>query len=310
MTDIGASASSPSLPRNADRARHVAWTWLAAWPLRRTLVALMGVIGIAILLFPSTMNWFQDRRHASVISGYAGTVSHQSPAQIQAELAAARVYNASLPEGPPRDPYAEGAGGSQTAVGVGAPEYFKLLNPANDGVMGALEIPEIGVSLPIYHGTGASALEKGVGHLFGSALPVGGVGTHAVLTGHSGVVGHELLSHLTDLKLGDTFTVTVLDQVLTYQVDQIRTVLPTQIDALRSVPGSDFLTLLTCTPIGVNSHRLLVRGRRIPTPTSMTSDRTLRATRHAGFPWWAVGLTGGVLAFTMITAPIASRRRR
>ena len=142
--------------------------------------------------------------------------------------------------------------------------YDELLNLTSSGIMGYLEIPTISVMLPIYHGTDAETLEKGIGHLIGSSLPIGGEGTHSVLTGHSGTAGKRLFSDLENLACGDVFYLHVLDETLAYMVDGIHTVLPEETERLKAVEGEDFCTLVTCTPFGINSHRLLVRGTRIP----------------------------------------------
>jgi sortase A len=142
-------------------------------------------------------------------------------------------------------------------------EYTALLNWNGDGIMGYLEIPSIQVKLPIYHGTSEAVLSQGVGHLEQSSLPVGGTGTHAVLSGHTGLASKRLFTDLSQLQVGDSFSITVLDQRLTYQVDEINVVEPHETELLRIEEGQDYVTLLTCTPYGINSHRLLVRGVRI-----------------------------------------------
>ena len=143
-------------------------------------------------------------------------------------------------------------------------DYHSQLNLTGNGAMGYVEIPTIGVSLPIYHGTDDATLEAGVGHLLGSSLPVGGKSTHTVLTGHSGMASKKMLSDLNQLQIGDVFYLEVLGERLAYQVDQIKTVLPYDTTYLSITDGEDYCTLVTCTPFGVNTHRLLVRGTRIP----------------------------------------------
>jgi len=143
-------------------------------------------------------------------------------------------------------------------------QYSELLNLAGDGIMGYVEIPTIGVNLPIYHGTNNSTLERGVGHLLGSSLPVGGESTHSVLTAHSGMASQKLFSDLDRMKIGDIFYLDVLGERMAYQVDQIKTVLPYDTTYLQTELEQDYCTLVTCTPFGVNTHRLLVRGTRIP----------------------------------------------
>jgi LPXTG-site transpeptidase (sortase) family protein len=173
-----------------------------------------------------------------------------------------------------------------------------------DGVMGVMTIPSIGVNLPIYHTTGLDVLEHGVGHLPGSALPVGGPGTHAVLTAHSGVIGDRLFTDLPKVRLGDLFYLRVLGETLTYEVDDIQTVLPTDLAALGQVPGADYVTLVTCTPLGINSHRLLVRGTRVPTPVDGTAEAAVTAAVAApGAPWWPYPAPGAALLLVLVTRP-------
>jgi sortase A len=170
-------------------------------------------------------------------------------------------------------------------------------------MMGMLSIPAIGVVLPIFHYADGQALDRGVGHLFGSALPVGGESTHAVLTAHSGMVGETLFNDLDELRLGDTFTILVLDEILTYQVNRISVVDPLDVSELERVPGGDFVTLLTCTPIGVNTHRLLVRGERIATPAALSGDGEVLGVSDTGFLWWLFPLPVLVLAAVLLTRP-------
>lgn len=280
---------------------------LTRWTLRRALVVLLGIAGMTVLLYPTAGAWFTDRAHASTVSGYVETVRSMAPAEIREALAAARRYNKHLPTGPLRDPYSATGAGQETAVGADAERYRNTLDVVTGGVMGVVAIDAIGLNLPVYHGTGAAALDHGVGHLYGTALPVGGRGTHAVLTGHSGIAGVTLFSNLHKVHLGDTFTVTVLDRTLTYQIDEIETVLPEQTDSLAPVGGKDYITLVTCTPIGVNSHRLLVRGVRIPTPETASPPAFVGGGSGPGFPWWLLGALGGLLGILVVTTPLGRR---
>jgi sortase A len=174
--------------------------------------------------------------------------------------------------------------------------------------MARIRIPAIDVDLPVFHGTADATLARGIGHLYGSALPVGGPGTHAVLTGHNGFVQATLFDDIDQLTDGDTIVVSVAGEDLYYEVDQTLTVLPDEADALRQEPGHDYLTLVTCTPTGVNTHRLLVRAERVEAP-SEEQTRSIIAddTASAGFPWWALAIAGvGALTFVAIKP----RRRR
>ncbi|MBO9523214.1 MAG: class C sortase [Nocardioidaceae bacterium] len=278
---------------------------LTAWTVRRALVVVLGIAGLSVLLFPAAGAWFSDRAHASTVSGYVETVKSMTPAQTRKLLEQAHAYNKHLPTGPLRDPYSASGRGRETALGADAETYLHTLDVGTDGIIGVLAIRPINLSLPVYHGTGSHALDRGVGHLFGSSLPVGGPGTHAVLTGHSGIAGVTLFSNLHQVQLGDEFTVTVLDRTLTYKVDQIETVLPEQTEDLQRVPGADYVTLVTCTPIGVNTHRLLVRGIRVPTrDDSARQPDFLTGHGGPGFPWWIVELAGGLLLLVVLTTPL------
>ncbi|MCL2729982.1 MAG: class C sortase [Actinomycetia bacterium] len=287
------------------RRRATARRVLLSWPLGRAVVLLIALLGAAVLIYPHAQAWFNDRSQAGVVSGYAEQQQARTPEQTRAQLDAARAYNASLPSGPVGDPFATDAGTTRSAE---LARYDDTLNLGPNGLMGALTIPSIGVNLPVYHGTSNTVLDAGIGHLYGTALPVGGPGTHAVLTGHSGVLGDTLLTDLDKLHDGDTFTITVLDQALTYQIDQILTVLPSQTGALAAVPGQDYVTLVTCTPIGVNSHRLLIRGHRVPTPASGESAvQALLDHTGPGFPWWIVIAALVLVAGVAATTPLARR---
>lgn len=214
------------------------------------------LLGIAILLYPTVSNYINGLHASRVVENYDNTVNALTEAQKEQMLADANAYNTSLLANPL--PYVTGAPQDDT--------YQSLLNVTDDGVMGYVTIKKLDVKLPIYHGTDDQVLASGAGHLEGSSLPVGGTGTHAVITGHRGLPAAKLFTDLDQMEEGDTFTVTVLGQTLTYQVDQIKIVLPEETDDLAIDPNGDYCTLLTCTPYAVNTHRLLVRGVRIETP--------------------------------------------
>lgn len=301
MTAIAPPPTSRHIP--SPRRRFLARHTLTSWPGRRVLVVLIAATGIAVLLFPMTMNWFSDRAHRVAIDGYAQSVHALTPQAARAELHAAHAYNRHLPAGMLRDPYTQAPPEADSDPGYA--RYQHLLDIGPGGIMATLTVPSIGVFLPIYHGTSPQTLDLGIGHLFGSSLPVGGLGTHSVLTGHSGVVGKTLLTNLDKVHLGDTFTITVLDRTLTYGVDQIRTVLPTDTKALQVEPGKDYVTLVTCTPIGINSHRLLVRGVRIPSPATGDPTETIAAkAQHGSFPWWIILGACSLLVLTIATGPL------
>jgi sortase A len=277
--------------------------------VRRAIVVLIAAAGLGVLLYPAAATWVSDRTHAAAVGAYVSTVDSMPPARVRELLADARDYNAHLPKGPLRDPYSASGAGKQTARGDGVDDYLHTLDVGPDTMMGVVAVPSIDVSLPIFHGTAADTLDRGVGHLYGTALPVGGAGTHSVLTGHSGIVGSTLFSNLHKVKPGDEVTVTVLDQTLTYRIDQIRTVRPEETDSLAPAPGKDYLTLVTCTPIGVNSHRLLVRGVRVPTGAAAEQRSAVVAGRpQVGFPWWGLEGAGGLLVVLFLTRSLGVRR--
>lgn len=206
--------------------------------------------------YPFVSNLLFERNASKVIAAQEGVVATRTAEELAQELAEAHAYNENLAGDPLHDPFVPGSGYALPA------NYTEVLNLAGDGIMGSIEIPKISVTLPIYHGTGEDVLAHGVGHIEQTALPVGGEGTNAVLTGHRGLPSAELFSRLDELDVGDEFYVHVLDQILAYRVDRITTVLPDELSEVRAVSGKDWVTLVTCTPYGVNTHRLIVRGER------------------------------------------------
>ena len=217
------------------------------------------IIALGITLYPMISTWYNERHQAEVHIHYQEKVEQVDNTKLIEAKELAVAYNQTiLPGAQDEDSF------SNEALLNAIEDYAGLLNLAGDGIMGYVEIPKIGVSLPIYHGTNNSTLERGVGHLLGSSLPVGGESTHSVLTAHSGMASQKLFSDLDRMKIGDVFYLDVLGERLAYQVDQIKTVLPYDTTYLQTEIGSDLCTLVTCTPFGVNTHRLLVRGTRIP----------------------------------------------
>ena len=227
------------------------------------LLILVLLAGLSLLLYPSVSDYWNSFHQTRAIATYAEEVANLNQDQYDEIWAAAESYNASLTD----------RVNAYLLSDAQKEEYQQLLNVSGLGVMGYIEIPSIDCSLPIYHGTEESVLQIAVGHLEWSSLPVGGESTHCVLSGHRGLPSAKLFTNLDQLEVGDTFTITVLDRVLTYEVDQISIVLPTETDNLKVVDGKDYVTLMTCTPYGINSHRLLVRGRRIETPDKLKHIR-------------------------------------
>ena len=215
------------------------------------LVILLGAGAAAYPLIASINN---EHTQSLVQTEYEEKLEQLDTSEIDAALAAAREYNKTISTVQIED---------IEKIKADLPPYEDLLNLANNGIMGYIEIPTINIDLPIYHGTTGAAMEKGAGHMEGTSLPVGGIGTHAVISAHSGMASAKLFTDLDKLKLGDMFFITVCNQKLAYEVDNIAVVEPTDIDLIRIDTQQDYVTLLTCTPYGVNTHRLLVRGHRV-----------------------------------------------
>jgi LPXTG-site transpeptidase (sortase) family protein len=226
--------------------------------LKRKLILILSILlfmgAVAITAYPMIANYVNDKYQSTIRTEYAQEVEAMDDGEIRETRQDAIAYNESLL--PIRY--------DREALQTAAEDYDGLLNLHGSGLMGYVEIPKIDVNLPIYHGTSEEVLQKGIGHLLGSSLPTGGEGFHSVLTGHSGLAGAKLFSDLDQLAPGDTFFLHVLGETLAYEVAEINTVLPYETELLLAVPGEDLCTLVTCTPYGVNSHRLLVRGSRVP----------------------------------------------
>lgn len=206
------------------------------------------------MLYPTISDWWNSKVQSQAVADYNETVAKMDTSDAERMLAEAREYNEKLSKLTAPFSYYDQI-----------PGYEDILNVSGSGIMGYVSIPQISVELPIYHGTGAEVLNVAVGHYQGSSLPVGGENTHAVISAHRGLPSARLFTDIDKLVVGDTFTITVLNEVLTYEVDRIRTVLPDKIDELAIIPGGDYVTLMTCTPYGINTHRLLVRAHRIDT---------------------------------------------
>ena len=214
------------------------------------------LIGISVLLYPAFSNYWNSKTQSRAIVNYESVLEYLEPEDYSAIFQAAYDYNEAL---------------SQTEYQFrdykDIPGYHEALKVEGTNIIGYVKIDKIGVELPVYHGTSAEVLNIGVGHLEGSSLPVGGESTHSVMSAHRGLPSAKLFTDLDRLEYGDTFQITILDQVLTYQVDQVKVVTPREVDELMIADGKDYCTLFTCTPYGINTHRLLVRGIRIETIT-------------------------------------------
>lgn len=226
---------------------------------RKTTIFLAAIflLGVSLLLYPILSEYWNSLHQSQAIAAYMDAVEEMDSSSYEAMRNAAKAYNAALPEDEAR--FHPGKDGEK--------EYEDLLDITGTGIMGYVEIPGISVSLPIYHGTDDDILQIAIGHIEGSSLPVGGPGTHCVISGHRGFPSSKLFTDLDQMTEGDIFMLRVLDETLTYEVDQIRIVEPDDLSLLALEEGKDYCTLVTCTPYGVNSHRLLVRGHRIENQT-------------------------------------------
>ena len=231
-------------------------------------LVLILLAGLSLLLYPTFSDWWNSYHQTKAIASYAADVANLSNEDYEKIWKAATEYNASLSE----------RNSDYTLTEEQKKQYEQLLNVSGDGIMGYIEIPSINCSLPIYHGTQESVLQIAVGHIEWSSLPVGGASSHCVVSGHRGLPSAKLFTNLDELSKGDTFMLRVLDEVLTYEVDQILIVEPQEIGALQIEEGKDYCTLVTCTPYGINTHRLLVRGHRID---NIEEAKTIRVTADA-----------------------------
>ena len=224
--------------------------------LSTLLLVAVFLLGVCILLYPTASDYWNSLHQTRAIGAYEDALAGMTRRAYDAAFQQAEDYNRALAAlDAPMSEY-------QSLSDAGM-DYEEILNINGVGIMGYIDIDAIGVELPIYHGTSPDVLNVAVGHLEGSSLPIGGEGSHCVLSAHRGLPSARLFTDLDQLQEGDTFTITVLDRLLTYEIDQILIVEPEQVDALAITPGEDYCTLVTCTPYGINTHRLLVRGRRV-----------------------------------------------
>jgi len=255
------------------------------------VAAAMMVLGLGILLYPTVSSAINQLNGSYTIQEFQQQLDTMDDREMEAELSAAKAYNAILKNADELGEEDEGT-------------YYGILDFGN-GIMGYITIPGIDVKLPIYHGVSTQVLEKGVGHLPSSSFPIQGEGNHAVLTGHTGLPSASLFTDLHKMQEGDLFQVTVGDAALTYQVDQIKVVLPNETDDLQAVSGENYCTLVTCTPYGVNSHRLLVRGSEIELTEELPAQPQ-QATRVRSGGSWLYGL----LVIPLLGAVIIFKRKR
>lgn len=224
-------------------------------------IVLIILAGLGLMLYPTVSNWINERSMSRAIAGYAHAVEGMTEKNYDEMWAQADAFNRALVGN--SDRFIETLEGDNTY-------YYTILDITGTGIMGYVEIPAIKVELPIYHGTSEAVLQVAVGHIEGTSLPVGGPSTHSAISGHRGLPSAKLFTNLDDLKVGDVFYINILNKTLTYEIDQVSTVLPQDVSLLDIVEGEDYCTLVTCTPYGVNTHRLLVRGHRVDTVVEST----------------------------------------
>lgn len=276
----------------------------------KLLTGIVFLLGAGVLLYPMVSDYINSLSQAQVVESYSDEVTRMEQEKLTQELQRAKDYNENLAQTVVIDPFTEELNAKLSA------DYSNILNV--NGQMGVITIPKIGVELPIYHGTGPDVLQKGIGHLQNTSLPVGGEGTHAVLSGHRGLPEAKLFTDLDQMEIGDRFYIEILGQTLAYEVDQIRVVEPSQTEELRLVSGQDYVTLVTCTPYAVNSHRMLVRGKR--TEFTLKAQEELaeqqetqaEASRYQIFIFAGVLITVILFFVLLFTTgnPEKSRRRR
>ena len=277
---------------------------------KNLILILIFLAGLSLLLYPYIANEWNTYRQSKLMTTYeeeVESINEETPIDYSSEFARANAYNESLVPYILPDSFAIAAASEEPDE-----EYMACLNLTGDGMMGYVQIPKIDIKIPIYHTVSTEVLEKAAGHLEGSSLPVGGEDTHAVISAHRGLPSAALFTDLDKLKEGDHFLISVLDEILCYEVDQISVVEPSETEALKVEDGKDLATLLTCTPYGVNSHRLLVRGHRVEYVEEevMKEDVPLMETSlHTNYLLWVfVGLA--ITAVFIIVLSVADKKRR
>lgn len=274
--------------------------------LHKIIPLLLVIAGIAVLLYPVVVTYLRNAQQAEIAESYRDSQTVLDDSERQSWLDRAHEYNRLHSGGPILDPWLNRVSKDNAPY----QDYLAELNPSGeDGVpMGALSIPVIDSKLPVYHGTETETLHNGVGHLYGSALPVGGEGTHSILTAHTGLTTATLFDRLDEVEVGDAFYLDVMGEILKYEVDQITTVLPEEISDVQPVEGEDLVTLVTCTPYGVNTHRLLVRGTRVP----VGPEESQEAFENGAGLWqpWMIGVVIAVAVVLLLVLWLTLRERR
>ncbi len=269
------------------------------------VVLIVGfIIGLVISLYPLISNMYAKKSQMSVITNYQKEIDNSNEQRIVQEKDLANTYNRKLNQtvilSDPFDP---------NAISMADEKYYEILNFTDDNVMAYIKIPRINVNLPIYHGTDSEHMLKGVGHLVGTSLPIGGNDTHSVLSAHSGLSSADLFTNLANLDKGDLFYIYVLDEILAYEVDNIKVVKPTETDDLRIVKGEDYITLVTCTPFGINSHRLLVRGHRVEYNPDKEKQEAKKGNEDVWFNEYIKSIISGVgIIITILVIGVVTKK--
>lgn len=269
-----------------------------------------AMFGIGLLIYPDGADWVNSLGHNSEISGYTRQIENTPPEERQRILDVAYNYNDQLEPGPLTDPYLSEAEDALVGSEV-YKAYEEMLRVSGTDAIGTLNYPDANIALPMYHGTSDEVISKGIGHLYGTSLPVGGPSTRAVVTAHSGLPHAKLFTELHDAQVGDIFWFSVLGEEHYYEVRELETVLPNETDSFQIIEGEDWITLFTCTPVGVNSHRLLVHAQRIPGPEAVGEQVIDGDGIRAGFPWWLVIFIGGsALVALMLFMPARKKKKK
>ncbi|WP_225732872.1 class C sortase [Pseudoclavibacter sp. CFCC 11306] len=292
----------PRASRTPPQKRRLAWN---------IVLQTLAMLGIGLLVYPQAATWFARIAQNNQISGYVERVQQTPSAERQRILDAAYAYNNELKPGPLTDPYITENPDEALRTEV-YQAYENMLRVSDTDVIGTLSYPKLDIGLPIYHGTADETISKGVGHMYGTSLPVGGPSTHSVLTAHAGLPQSKLLTDLSKAEVGDTFWISVLGEDHHYRVESTETVLPSETESLKITPGEDWVTLFTCTPIGINSHRFMVHAKRLPDGQGDASEELGADGAPLGFPWWAVWFVGGsgVVGWMLFAPPRKKGKKR
>ena len=274
------------------------------WRLLTIAPPILLLAGILVLLYPVLATQYNNQRQERIASEFSAVAENTGPDAVAESLRRADEYNLKASESPILDPWLD-------AQRPGTAQYQDYLSQLNlNDVMATIKIPSINVNLPIYHGTENAILDKGIGHLFGTALPVGGESTHTVLTGHTGLGNATMFDQLTSVKVGDVFYIETAGRHLKYEVTDIRVVLPTETESLNKVDGKDLATLITCTPYGINTHRLLVTGERVPMDDDDAVAAQAAQVKGSVMKPWMIAVLASVAVILLVAGILWLRSRK